>query len=109
MCVCVCVCDRAACVCVTVLDVFRQARAGFYLHFFNSAVVVSTGGDCNVTRIRSLTLHFGQKRNLYLCDEFALISSMWVHHFRARISCEMTDFNGLMNSRRSMLASVSQM
>ena len=31
-CVCVCVSDRAAGVCVTVLDVFRQARAGFYLH-----------------------------------------------------------------------------
>ena len=51
VCVCVCVCDRAACVCVTVLDVFRQARAGFYFTFFNSAVVVSIGGDC--TRIRS--------------------------------------------------------
>ena len=40
---CVCVSDRAAGVCVTVLDVFRQARAGFYLHFFNSAIVDSTG------------------------------------------------------------------
>ena len=95
---CVCVCDRAACVCVTVLDVFRQARAGFYLHFFNSAVVVSTGGDCNVTRIRSLTLHLGQKRNLYIYDGLALISSMCVHHFRACISCEMTDFNALFNT-----------
>ena len=91
---CVCVSDRAAGVCVTVLDVFRQARAGFYLHFFNSAIVDSTGRDCRPTRIRSLTHHFGQKRNLYIYDGLGLISSMCVHHFRACISCEMIDFNG---------------
>ena len=32
VCVCVCVSDRAAGVCVTVLDVFRQAREGFFIY-----------------------------------------------------------------------------
>ena len=44
-------------------------------------------------RIRPITHHLGQNRNLYICDELGLISSMCVHHFRACISCEMTDFN----------------
>ena len=33
-----------------------------------------------LSSIRPITLHLGQKRNLYICDELTLISSMRAHH-----------------------------